>query len=171
MPGADHRPYLIGYALQGAHQRFGWYAWLGYNFDDSCVYLSWMRQASDGHFFQRNLFATDPQSGHQFNLFFLILGNFARFSHLPLLAVWHISRIVLGVFFLRAVWWLIDWSSRTSVRAGLRICWSAFHPGWAGFPASCGPTAAMKCRSMCGSRKPSRSCSLISIRSSLFHCC
>src|SRR5437588_5068223 len=90
-------PYLFGYSLLGLNPRFGWYSWLGYNLDDSCVYLSWMRQAADGHLFQRNLFTTQPQIGHQVNLFFLALGSVARFSHLPLTAVWHLARILLGV--------------------------------------------------------------------------
>lgn len=121
-------PYLIGYALQGAHPRFGWYSWLGYNFDDACVYLSWIRQAADGHLFQRNLFTTEPQAGHQINLLFLLLGNFARFTHLPLLAVWQLSRVVLGVALLRAVWWLIDMvatDERAKKAAFLLVCFSS----------------------------------------------
>ncbi len=121
-------PYLLGYWLQGANPRFGWYTWLGYNFDDSCVYLSWMRQAADGNFFQRNLFTTEPQSGQQFNVFFLVLGNIARFTHLPLIAVWHFARIALGVALLRAVWWLIELlgnDDRARKAAFLLVCFSS----------------------------------------------
>jgi hypothetical protein len=101
-------PYLFGWSLIGADSSRGWFSWLGYNLDDSCVYLSWMRQAADGHFFQRNLFTTEQQVGHQFSVFFLLLGNIARFLHLPLLFVYHASRLVLGVAFLRAVWSLLE---------------------------------------------------------------
>jgi hypothetical protein len=101
-------PYLFGLTLRGAKPSLGWYSWLGYNLDDTGVYLSWMRQAADGHFFQRNLFTTDPQLGHQFSVFFLLLGNIARFLHLPLIFVYHAARLVLGVAFLRAVWWLLE---------------------------------------------------------------
>src|SRR5438046_491079 len=31
--------------------------------DDQCVYLAWMRQAADGHFFLRSLWTNDPQRG------------------------------------------------------------------------------------------------------------
>ncbi|HXG23998.1 MAG TPA: hypothetical protein VNJ09_05530, partial [Chthonomonadales bacterium] len=101
-------PYLFGWSLQGLQPARAWYSWLGYNLDDSCVYLAWMRQAADGSFFQRNLFTTRPQKGQQFNLFFLALGNLARLTHLPLLFVYHAARIVLGIAFLRAVWWLLE---------------------------------------------------------------
>lgn len=121
-------PYLFGWSLLGADAARGWFSWLGYNLDDSCVYLSWMRQAADGHFFQRNLFTTHEQAGHQFNLFFLLLGNTARFFHLPLLFVYHLSRLILGAGLLRSVWWLLemlvptDGARKTSF---LLVCFSA----------------------------------------------
>jgi hypothetical protein len=101
-------PYLFGFSLRGARPALGWYSWLGYNLDDTGVYLSWMRQAADGHFFQRNLFTTQPQLGHQFSVFFLLLGNIARFLHLPLIFVYQAARLILGVAFLRVVWWLLE---------------------------------------------------------------
>lgn len=101
-------PYLFGYTLLGARPALGVFSWFTFNATDNCVYLSWMRQAADGHFFQHNLFTTDPQSGHQFNLFFLALGNLARLTHLPVVFVFHAARVLLGVVFLRAVWWLLE---------------------------------------------------------------
>ncbi len=121
-------PYLFGAMLIGAAPARGWFSWLGYNLDDSCVYLAWMRQAADGSFFQRNLFTTDPQLGHQFSLFFLLLGNVARFAHLPLLLVYQVARLLLGVAFLRAVWWLIRMlvaEGRARRAAFLLVCLSA----------------------------------------------
>src|SRR5437016_8025916 len=121
-------PYLFGYSLLGLNPRFGWYSWLAYNLDDSCVYLSWMRQAADGHLFQRNLFTTEPQIGHQINLFFLALGSFARVTHLPLIAVWHGARIVLGVALIRAVYGIIEslvTHPRARIAALLFVCFSA----------------------------------------------
>jgi hypothetical protein len=121
-------PYLFGWSLQGLQPSRGWFSWLGYNLDDSCVYLSWMRQASDGSFFQRNLFTTDPQTGRQFNLFFFALGSLARWTGLPLLLVYHASRILLGAAFLRAVWWLLEMlvrDSRARLAAFLLVCFSA----------------------------------------------
>lgn len=121
-------PYLFGAMLIGAAPSRGWFSWLGYNLDDSCVYLAWMRQAADGAFFQRNLFTTEPQIGHQFSLFFLLLGNLARLTHLPLLAVYHLARLALGLAFLHAVWRLIGLlvEDRRARRAAfLTVCLSA----------------------------------------------
>lgn len=120
-------PYLYGLLLQGAGPGRAWYAWLGYNLDDSAVYLAWMRQAADGSFFQRNLFTTEPQAGQQFNLFFLALGNLGRLG-LPLLFVYHAARLVLGIVFLRSVWWLLELvAADAGVRrkAFLLVCFSA----------------------------------------------
>ena len=107
-------PYLIGYGTAPPGYRF---IGLTYNIDDACVYLSWMRQAADGHFFLRNLFTTEPQVGRGFNLLFYCLGTFARFAHLPLVAVFHLARIVFGFALLLAVYgfsgvWLKDVRSR-----------------------------------------------------------
>ncbi|MEN6356229.1 MAG: hypothetical protein ABFD83_04000 [Armatimonadota bacterium] len=82
------------------------YHFLGFihNIDDSAVYLSWMRQAADGHFFIRNLFTSDPQSARAFNVLFLVMGNFARIMHLPLVFVFHLFRVGLGVFLIWSIW-------------------------------------------------------------------
>lgn len=121
-------PYLFGWALVGAGKPRAWFCWLGYNLDDSSVYLAWMRQVADGHFFQRNLFTTDAQVGHQFNLFFQLLGVMAGVTHLPLLLLYHVIRIVLGVAFLRSVWWLLCMllrGDRARRAAYLLVCFGA----------------------------------------------
>ena len=73
------------------------------NIDDTYVYLAWMRQAADGSFFQRNLFTTEDQKGIVFNLWFWLLGNICRFTHLPLIATYHLARLAGGAGFLWAV--------------------------------------------------------------------
>lgn len=122
-------PYAIGYAIAPKGYHF-----LGFicNMDDVCVYLSWMRQAADGHFFLRNLFTTEPQSGIGFNLLFLALGTFSRITHLPLVAVLHLARIAAGIALLLAVYgmsaiWLDDERSR---RIGLLIVGLSAGIGW-----------------------------------------
>jgi len=70
------------------------------NPDDHCVYLAWMRQAADGHFFVQNLFTGDRQSGRSINLFFWALGTLARFTHLPLALVYHLARFGFGALLL-----------------------------------------------------------------------
>lgn len=93
-------PYVFGYFISppGLH-----FMGLTYNIDDACVYLSWMRQAADGHLLIRNQFAVEPQKSLQFNILFLILGWLARLSHLPLIAIYHFARVVFGILLL----WLI----------------------------------------------------------------
>ncbi|HLK59573.1 MAG TPA: hypothetical protein VKU00_23625, partial [Chthonomonadaceae bacterium] len=93
-------PYLIGWSNAGNRT----FMWLGYNLDDSCVYLSWMRQAADGSLRAMNLFTTDPQNGMLLNPLFLVLGWFTRLTHLPLLAVYHLSRLGFGFGMLMVVW-------------------------------------------------------------------
>ncbi|MCE5324516.1 hypothetical protein LLG46_14545 [bacterium] len=94
-------PYIFGLFLtpKGYH-----FLGLTHNIDDGAVYLSWMRQAADGHFFIRNLFTNDPQSAKAFNILFLVMGNFARVTHLPLIIVFHLFRIVFGFGLILAIW-------------------------------------------------------------------
>lgn len=91
-------PYMLA-ALQSQNRQF---MWLGYNLDDSCVYLSWMRQAAEGNYRALNLFTTDPQNGMLLNPFFLILGKIAGMTGIPLLAIYHGARLVFGFLLLLA---------------------------------------------------------------------
>jgi len=94
-------PYLYGLAITPPG-----YSFLGltHNIDDAAVYLSWMRQAADGHFFIRNLFTNERQTVLPFNVFFLLLGNFGRIAHIPLVWVYHICRVALGICLVAAAW-------------------------------------------------------------------
>jgi hypothetical protein len=117
-------PYLIGLSMANGRP----FMWLGYNLDDSCVYLSWMWQARAGSFRQLNLFTTEPQHGMALNPLFLLLGNIARFTGLPLIAVYQISRPVLGLLLLALVWRLIEQmtADRNARKlAFLFVCFSA----------------------------------------------
>lgn len=68
-----------------------------YNIPDYCVYMSWMRQASEGHFFLRDLFTTSPQNGGEFNLFFWSLGELALLTHFSQQMLMQSARVVGGV--------------------------------------------------------------------------
>jgi hypothetical protein len=96
-------PYLVGYGMSNGRV----FMWLGANLDDSCVYLSWMKQAADGSLRALNLFTTDPQHGMAPNPLFWTLGRTASFLHLPLIAAYHASRLLCGWGLLLAVWQLI----------------------------------------------------------------
>lgn len=94
-------PYLFGLWLAPPGYHF---LGLAHNIDDGAVYLSWMRQSADGHFFIRNLFTDEPQAARQFNVLFLLMGWFAALTRLPLVWVFHIWRVLLGVGLIVTVW-------------------------------------------------------------------
>jgi len=93
-------PHLIGWLTTPAGHV---YSGLTTNIDDSAVYLTYLRQASEGRFFQTNQFTTEPQHSYLFNLLFLLLGNIARLTHLPLVLVYNLGRFGFGALLL----WLL----------------------------------------------------------------
>jgi len=125
-------PYLIGASL--AEDRA--FLWLGYNLDDGCVYLSWMRQAAEGSYRALNLFTTEPQHGMALNPLFLVLGRIAGWTGLPLLAVFHGARLLFGVGLLLLVWEFLRLTvadSRARWLAFLFVCFSSglgWLPNW-----------------------------------------
>ncbi len=82
------------------------YCFLGltHNIDDGAVYFSWMRQVADNHFTYINLFTNEPVKAHQFNVLFLLMGGFAGLTRLPLVWVFHLFRVLLGVGLIVAIW-------------------------------------------------------------------
>jgi hypothetical protein len=94
-------PYLVGVRLTPPGYHF---LGLTHNIDDGAVYLSWMRQAADGHFFIRNLFTNEPQAAKSFNALFLLMGRFAAITRLPLIWIYHIWRAALGIALIATVW-------------------------------------------------------------------
>jgi len=94
-------PYMVGIASAPPGYHF---LGLTHNIDDGAVYLSWMKQASDGHFFIRNLFTNEPQTARQFNVLFLVMGWTAHLAHLPLIWTFHLFRMLLGVGFMLCVY-------------------------------------------------------------------
>jgi hypothetical protein len=149
-PG-DRRFYVgigaLALLLSSAPYLYGWfhtppgtvYTGLTYNIDDSCVYLSWMRQAENGRFFLHNQFSTDPQRGVLFNLLFLLLGNLVRLTRLPAIAIYHAARVLGGAGFLAAIVALLR---ETTECRGRRLAYAfvCFSAGigwmWGGYVAS-----------------------------------
>jgi hypothetical protein len=93
-------PYLFGASLAFERRYF----WINHNIDDNCVYLAWIRQAWEGHFFFENRFTTDPQPRLSTNLLFWAIGTLARWSRLPVLLLFHAVRMVFGVVWLWTLW-------------------------------------------------------------------
>lgn len=128
-------PYLIGYAASRPDYQFVGQA---YNIDDFCVYLSWTRQAADGHFYARDLFTTEPQKNVEFNALFLVLGQIVRFTRLPIGIVLQATRIVAGGVLLALIWRFYRMSAAGSPAArvtalGLASLGAGF--GWLFWPA------------------------------------
>ncbi|HEY3282209.1 MAG TPA: hypothetical protein VGN26_08050, partial [Armatimonadota bacterium] len=98
-------PYLYAWSLVAGTPR--WFVGVIHYPDDVYVYLAWMRQAAEGHFLFVNRFDLEPQRGLFVNLLFWVLGAFAGVTHVPLIAVFHLSRLVLGAVFLRVTYSLI----------------------------------------------------------------
>lgn len=111
------------------------------NPDDHCVYLAWMRQAADGHFFLRNLFTGDRQAGRTINLFFWALGILARVTHLPLALVYHLARFGFGALLLVLVYHLAAFLSEDLLSRRAAFFFAAFSSGlgWLMWP---GPGAS-----------------------------
>lgn len=124
-------PYIYGWSLSNSRE----FLWLGKNIDDSSVYLSWMRQAAEGSFRVLNLFTTEPQNGLLANPFFWLLGTLHRFTRLPLLVLFHISRLGFGFLLLLSIWRFICLTvapPQARTIAYLLVCFSAGF-GWIPF--------------------------------------
>ena len=93
-------PYLFGVSVTPPGYRF---LGLTHNIDDGAVYLSWIRQAADGHVLIRNHFTNESQPGGSFNVLFLAMGGFARLTHLSCIDACHVFRILLGIGLLFAI--------------------------------------------------------------------
>ncbi|MEO7715239.1 MAG: hypothetical protein ABIY70_03480 [Capsulimonas sp.] len=85
---------LLGYAIVPPGMQF---VGTAYNIDDYNVYLSWLRQTTDGLFFQHNLFTTEPQPSLLFSFLFSAMGLAVRITHLPSAIVLHLTRIAGGL--------------------------------------------------------------------------
>src|SRR5579862_2118058 len=87
-------PFLYGIAHTPTGSR---YLGFQYNTDDEMVYAAWMRQAMNGHFFLDNRFAVDAQPGLTVNLYFFVLGLFAKVVGIPWAAA--LARFVFAGLF------------------------------------------------------------------------
>lgn len=89
-------PYLYGMNL--AHGRtFGGFIW---GVDEGNVYLTWMRQAAEGDVFFRNQYSTAPENPHFVNLFMQFGGRLSGLLHLRPIILFHVLRLLGGIFLL-----------------------------------------------------------------------
>ena len=94
---ASSLPYLIAWAVtpEGAH-----FTGLLVNPLDGHSYIAKMRQGLDGSYRFRLVFTPEPQEGVYLFLLHIALGHVARWTGLPLIAVYHGARVLAGVVLL-----------------------------------------------------------------------
>ena len=118
-------PYLLGYLWTPNGATF---TGLTYNQDDGAVYLSWIREASEGNFFFTNRFTTEPQKGLLVNVFFYALGIIGLVTHLSPPIIYAGARIVFGALLLWALWRLVTTflpERRAQLTAFALLCFAA----------------------------------------------
>lgn len=123
-------PYLLGYANAEGRR----YLWLGYNFDDASVYLTWMRQTAAPSLRVFNLFTTDPQTGLVANPLFLLLGLVHWLTKIPLLGVFHLARLLFGYTLLMSVWHLVKTVLKTDSQRWFALLLVALSAGLGWLP-------------------------------------
>jgi hypothetical protein len=131
-------PYLLLWAITPPGRVFWGFV---NNPDDHCVYLSWMRQAEQGHFFLQNLFTGDPHPGRQINFFFWLLGLLGRITHLPLALIYHLARFGFGALLLVLAYDLAAFltDDRASRRAAFGFTALSSGLGWLFWPPADAP--------------------------------
>jgi len=86
-------PYILGYALAPADMEFGG---LVMNIEDSQSYLAKMLQGAQGQWLYHIPFTPEEHEGAFVGGFYLFWGWLARLLRLPIIYLWHTSRIVCG---------------------------------------------------------------------------
>lgn len=101
-------PYLVAWAAtpEGAH-----FTGLIFNPQDGNTYVAKMRQGLEGSWLFRLPYTPEMHDGAPVYLFYLFLGHFARWTGLPLIAVYHAARMVGGAAMLVAVYVLVSRAS------------------------------------------------------------
>jgi hypothetical protein len=94
-------PYVYGYLVQPHGQVFMGFFYLG---DDANTYLAKMRQGWEGAWAWQNRYTTESSPAAYLFMFWLILGHIAAVTHLPLMVVFHASRIAAAIALLCAAW-------------------------------------------------------------------
>lgn len=86
-------PYVVAELWSGPDRYFSGFIW---GVDEGNVYLSWIRQHSEGSWVAANQFTTHPQNPRFFNIFLFVLGTIARVLRLSPLQAFHLARL-LGI--------------------------------------------------------------------------
>jgi len=137
-------PYILGYALAPADMEFGG---LVMNIEDSQSYLAKMLQGAQGRWLYHIPFTSEEHEGAFVGGFYLFWGWVARLLGLPIIYLWHTSRILCATLLLLVTYLFIArFLENTSERIfafllsilGSGFGWTALLTGrpflWGSFP-------------------------------------
>jgi len=92
-------PYVYAHLASPSGRTFMGFFFLA---DDANTYLAKMREGLDGGWVWTNRYSTEASPPVYFFLYWLALGHVSAFAHLPLLATFHVARILGGLLLLYA---------------------------------------------------------------------
>jgi hypothetical protein len=99
-------PYALAVSWEGPQRHFAGFLW---GPDEGNVYLSYIRQASEGALVFTNQYTTSYQDPHFVNAFFLVLGWACQGLGLQPIQVFHLARLVGIPVALLAFYYLCAW--------------------------------------------------------------
>lgn len=102
-------PYLFALVTQPPNTVYFGVHW---GFDDHAVYAAWAKQAQEGRLLFENRFTTDQQPGLTLQMYFLFIGNIAKWTGIPI--AMHVGRLLFGFLFLLALYRLTRRLSESS---------------------------------------------------------
>ena len=94
-------PYLYGALISTPQSQFGG---LVIGIEDGNSYLAKMNLGANGAWRFHLFYTSEPHQGAYVYLYYLLLGKIAHFSRLSFILVYHLARIVCGVFLLVSVY-------------------------------------------------------------------
>jgi hypothetical protein len=98
--GISLLPYVLAYAWTPPGRHFAGFFFIA---DDATTYLAKMHQGADGAWLWTDPYTSEPHGGVFLFGFYLVLGHLAAWLHLPLIAAYHLARLVGGLALLVAV--------------------------------------------------------------------
>lgn len=119
-------PYLYGYFNSSEE-----YIYMGAQMApaDLFVYEAYINQVKDGNIMLENLFHNELPAEKNFNVFWLVVGLFAKIFHLPAFLAFHIARILLIIPCLFSIYFLISYFLQNLKKRKIAFLLAAFSSG------------------------------------------
>jgi hypothetical protein len=111
-------PYIAGYATTPPDKV---YTGLIMNPEDSQTYFAKMRQGFEGEWLYTISFTPEPHEPALVGVFYVGLGHVARIFGGTITNIWHVSRVIAGIFLFLTTFWYI-----TQYTQNRRTVWVAF---------------------------------------------